>query len=212
MALDCTPQYSWRPNYTDRTDPMSAPVYHEHRSRLIVGEAFFRSKFQSTSENDIKLEVRDDVTPLMKTLYVRRFNLAHDTIIEQEVFEVPGGTESLPGTCDTNDIALMRNAVNASSNIIEMTTIGYDIYDTRLQELACLLTFTPQFMVGGEGGPVDDSGIAAIQTGPERAIIIIETTEDSNGNDVNVPPPTIYSGSPSRRVQEWNGDLEVWQP
>lgn len=200
MPNSCSPPYTYRPNFTASEVGCIAPSYNEHRSRALIGHAFFRSKNQSTSENNISLEMRDDVLPGKKTLFIRRYQQDHTTMIDEEVFHVDAGDVPIPPApqeCSPDDITSMANVVNAGSLLVEMTALGVDVYDTRTEVSECLPLFNELFMTGGDGGPTDDSELANIRTGPERTLIIIRTTEDYQGNDID--PPLV------RKIQQWDG-------
>lgn len=206
----CPPPYDYRPDFTASEVDCVAPSYNEHRSRLEIGHAFFRSINQSSSENNIALEIRDDILPGMKTLYVRKYQEDHTTLILEEVFNVSsgsippapiGGGSPTEEVCSPDDITALAVVVNnptTGSTLIEMTDLGDDIYDERTEVTECLPTFPETFMTGGNGGPTDGSGLASIRTGPERTLIIIRTTENANGSD-NPDVPLV------RKIQQWDG-------
>ncbi len=198
---NCLAPYGYRPTFVAGAEACTAPGYNEHRSRLEIGHTFFRSLRQSTSENNISLEIRDDITPGNKTLYVKWYQEDHVTLITQEVFEVPAGNLVLL-ICSPDDITNMANVVNGVSSLIEMPALAWDVYDHRTEITNCLPTFPETFMTGGDGGPTDSSVLPSIRTGPGRTLIIIRTTEDIHGNDID-PPPV-------RKVQQWDGSS--WIP
>ena len=207
--MTCQPSYSYRPDFIASTpgspsgNDCTAPQFVEHRSRLISGDAFFRSIDQSSSVNFISLEITESGGN--KTLDIRRYNSASGSPsvpvgspIESEQFTVVAGVGGSP--CIPDDIASLRSALEGSpgSTLVEMTVpVGFDIFDPRNDEVACLPLFNETLMGGGSGGPTDDAGLASIRTGPERTMFIIRSTEDDTG--VNTAPPA------SRRVQQWDG-------
>ena len=199
--MSCQPSYGvgsppqYKPNFVEGPD-CEAPQFPEHRSRKEVGDAFFRSINQSPSENTISLELTSGGGN--KTLTVRKYDSTKTTILDTETFVVTAGVDTPP--CTVDEVGNLRSAVNhatTGSDYIEMTTLGYDIYDNRSTDDSCLTTFAESFMTGGNGGPTDGSSLDAIRTGPERTMIIISSTEDDTGDDVE--PPS------SKRIQQWDG-------
>lgn len=106
-------------------------------------------------------------------------------------------------------IAQLRASIsNNPSSVIEMPVLNYDVYDTRTVEndnvsdgtlpAGGLVAFSKTHLTGGSGGPTTGDLLDQIHTGPDRSIIIIETTENDDGStNTNVPE--------SRKVQQWNG-------
>lgn len=190
----CAPSYNYRPiAFVASVDQCVAPVYAEHRSRLTAGNAFFRSKVQGLSENDISVEC--------VTTPSQSFNIYVEGVL----------VRSYPVTFTAGGINGLRIAINAdpvpSEVPIEMPSLNYDVYDTREYEdteedinlnvpYTGLEPFVLSSLSGGSGGPTTPSGLAAIRTGPERSVFIISTTEDDKGVDVT---PT------SQRIRQWDG-------
>lgn len=219
--MSCAPTYSYRPTFTASNVKCTAPGYPEHRARVTIpGEQtagifrtalFFRSKGFGPDKNLISLELPSTGTNANKVL-VR----SDGTIVE--IYDP---------TLGVGGIGRLRALITANTNsIIEMTTLNYDIYDTRADENDSggsaavpapvlptdppaadavpdhgLSYFTEYYLVGGEGGPSTASGLAAVRTGPERSIVIIVTTEDHPGNTVDVPI--------DRKTRQWNGSTWI---
>jgi len=206
--MSCEPSYSFRP--TPRPAPVQsiAPGFTEHRSRLTAGGTFFRSIDQGQDENDISLEAT--VSPTTITLDVRILGVIQETFVVSQIF-VPGtpggpGTPPMPPPTDptcTGGIAALRAAVNdgtTGSLIIEMTPRGFDIFDGGADpDDNCLSAFVDTSMIGGSGPPSNPSiaFLDSIFTGPERTMLIIDTTEDITGFPVTPPP--------SKRVLQFDG-------
>ena len=197
--MSCQPSYDYRP--TDRPAPSisSALVYTEHRSRLFAGGTFFRSIEQGTSENNTSLEAiiaNDEIT----------FNVYILGVL-QETFNVPQVLvipipPALPHC--TGGINALRAAINdgvTGSNIIEMPARGFDVFDIGGMdpESNCLSAFGPINLAGGSGPPstANQPFLDALNTGTERSIIMIDTTENVTGKSVD---PSIL-----RRIQQWDG-------
>jgi hypothetical protein len=139
---------------------------------------FFRSIHQGFEANQIELEI---ITTL-------------------KIYYTGVHVETFPVTLGPGGIALLRSAVNAGSDYIRMFAPLFDIFDPRGTEDDTIIgatAFARTHMRGGSGPPTDDAGLNAIRTGPERAIIILATTEDDDGSPLT-PPWT-------RRVQQWTG-------
>ena len=176
--MNCSPSYTYRPTFTPSGVKCSAPGYEEHRSRLTESEMFFRSKDQGPETNYLQLEID------ASNLYVYFYG----TLVE-----------TFPATLGPGGIALLRTQV-ATSDYIEMPTLGYDIYDTRITEddtLIGVTSFPLTYMKGGSGPPTDASTLAGIRTGPERSLVILRTSEDDTGRPTT---PPWY-----KRVLQWNG-------
>lgn len=192
---NCSPSYTYRPvGFVASSTSCYAPYFAEHRSRLTAGNAFFRSKNQGPSGNNIALECVNITTP--------KFNIYVNGVLVRsyDVSLTAGGIADLRSQLNTDPIS--------SEVPIEMTSLNYDIYDTRIYEdtsedlmqnipYTGLDPFVLVFLSGGDGGPTTAEGLTAIRTGPERTMFILSLTEDTNGADM-FPPA-------SRRVQQWNG-------
>lgn len=197
MSLpNCSPSYAYRPsNFVASSVSCYAPYFAEHRSRLVAGNAFFRSKSQGPSGNTIAVECVDIPSPT--------FNIYVNNVLVRSysVLLIAGGIADLR--------AQLTNDPIPSEVPIEMMALGYDIYDTRTFEdtneslvdpvtpYTGLATFPHTLLSGGSGGPTTSEGLSTIRTGPERTIFILSSTEDAHGTDIF--PPS------SRRVQQWNG-------
>lgn len=191
---NCAPSYIYRPAaFIASSEQCSAPVYAEHRSRLTAGNAFFRSKLQGVSENDIAIECVTTPSNVCN-VYV-------------------GGilVRAYPVTFTAGGIDALRVAFNSDPYPqevpIEMPSLNYDVYDAREYEdteedinlnvpYTGLEPFTLSSLSGGSGGPTTPNGLATIRTGPERSVFIVSTTENANGVDVT---PT------SQRIRQWDG-------
>lgn len=177
--MSCPPTYSYRPDFTPSNTKCIAPFFHEHRSRLFEGEMYFRSKDQGPETNYLQLEITGG---------------------DLNVYFYGTLMETFPAGSGAGSIAALRAAV-ASSDYIEMPTLGFDIFDDRTSEddtiTGGVSPFTLDYMRGGSGPPTDASSLAAIRTGPERSLIILATTEADDGRPVT--PPWF------RRVQQWTG-------
>lgn len=194
--MSCEPSYQYRPTFTASDSKCTAPGYPETRARVTVAGLFFRSKGFGPERNDISIEIPTTGEYAGKCL-VR---------VDDDIVEVYAPTLGVGG------IANLRSLITANmDSVIEMTELSFDIHDARTVEndaagdpLAIppttdggLVAFTRTFLVGGQGGPTSDAGLASIRTGPERTLVIIVTTEDIHGNTVDVPL--------SRKTRQWNG-------
>lgn len=193
--MSCSPPYRYRPTFTPSNIKCIAPSFVEHRSRLTVEQMFFRSKDQGTETNLLELEIDSS------NLYVYFEGVL---------------VETFPATLGFGGIAALRATISnpiTGSDYIEMPVLGFDIFDLRSQEdddavdppldiiAGGLTSFSRRFLRGGSGAPIDDAGLTAIRTGPERSIIILASTENSNGRPIT--PPWF------RRVQQWTGSAWV---
>lgn len=184
--MSCPPPYTYRPTFTPSNVKCRAPFFHEHRSRLSSGEMFFRSKDQGPTTNLISLEIG-------ATLAVR-----YDGTL----------VETFPAGSGLGSIAALRSAVSnvvTGSKYIEMPGPMFDIFDGRIMEddtiTGGVTTFAETYMHGGSGPPTTSAGLTGIRTGPDRSIIILATTEDTDGSPIT-PPWT-------RRVKQWTGSAWV---
>ena len=184
MSSSCLPNYSYKPTFTPSSVSCVAPSYSEHRSRIIIGgQIFFRSKLQGPQVNLYEVEI---VGSTFKVYYNGAVVETHSATLG------PGG------------IAALRSSISSSIHI-EMPTLHYDIYDTRVAEndsslplpAGGLIAFTKRPLVGGSGGPTDDAGLNLIRTGPSRTMYILQTTENVVGQSVD-PPANL-------KVKQWNG-------
>lgn len=199
--MSCEPTYSYRPSFTASDSTCTAPGYPETRARVIVAGLFFRSKGFGPERNEISVEI-PNAGPNAGKCLVRM----GDDIVE-----------TYAPTLGVGGIGRLRSLItsNASSiidmNVLRINGDSYDIYDTRTEEndaagdpLAIppttdggLIAFPQTYLIGGQGGPTSDSGLASIRTGPERTLVIIVTTEDIHGKTVDVPL--------SRKTRQWDG-------
>lgn len=176
--MSCEPAYTYRPTFTPSNVKCVAPGFAEHRSRLTENQAFFRSKDQGPSTNNIELEITGG-----------HLNVYFDNVLVEQYTAFVGA----------GGIASLRSAV-AGSKYIEMPVFGYDIFDFRSTEddvTIGLTAFARTHMKGGSGAPTDATGLAGIRTGPDRSIVIITTTEAADGSPVT--PPYDH------HVRQWNG-------
>lgn len=194
--MSCEPTYSYRPSFTASDSTCTAPGYPETRARVIVAGLFFRSKGFGPERNEISVEIPTTGLNAGKCLVRMGDNVV----------------ETYAPTLGVGGIANLRALISSNpDSIIEMTGLTFDIYDTRTEEndaagdpLAIppttdggLIAFPQTYLIGGQGGPTSDSGLASIRTGPERTLVIIVTTEDIHGNTVDVPL--------SRKTRQWDG-------
>jgi hypothetical protein len=125
--------------------------------------------------------------------------------VASSIFSLGNTVITVTGTIPS---AVADGQISTGSHYIEMPVLNFDIFDNRVVEDDTLLdldpggvtSFAQTFMRGGSGPPTDDTSLAGIRTGPDRSIIILATTEDSDGSPIT-PPWT-------RRVQQWTG--AVW--
>lgn len=180
---NCNPSYSYRPQNFAPIFQCSAAFYIEHRARVAmtfedaffqIDGMFYRSVQQSTSANYLEIECT-----------TTQFNVYYfGTLVEvYSIFIGAGGLSDLRTKLET-------------SQYIEMPTLGFDIFDPRDVETDDLTTFAPTALEGGVGPPTDDATIGSINTGPERTLVMVITTEDEHGN-----PVTPGVG----RIRQWNG-------
>jgi hypothetical protein len=201
--MSCQPPYDYRPIAAPVADCV-APVFTEHRSRLFGGGTYFRSLKQTPSQNRISLQVTNIGGNTLR-LTVRYYENLNEAATATEIYDVTQIVGSGDGTltCDTNAIPSLRAAVNGVSQYIEMyprgTDLGFDYRgeDVIVTDNGCLIVFPETFMFGASGGPTGVEPIARIDTGPQRTIIIINSTEKENGESTN--PPS------ERKIQQWNG-------
>lgn len=126
--------------------------------------------------------------------------------VSSSVFSGPNTDITVTGTIPS---AVVDGQISTGSHYIEMPALNFDIFDDRADEDDTLLDlddggvseFARTYMRGGSGPPTDDTSLAGIRTGPERSIIILATTEDSDGSPIT--PPWF------RRVQQWTGSAWV---
>jgi len=194
--MSCQPPYDYRP-IAAPVAFCSAPVFIEHRSRLFTGGSYFRSIEQGPLLNNISIQssyIGSDVFRLTVRYYAVLSEAATDT----ETYDFIQTSAGSPLECDVGGIDTLRFLVNRDSQYIEMYTRGADTeFDIEGEDSICLDTFTETFMSGGSGGPQDGSIIANINTGPERTIIIINSTERADGTPTD--PPV------ERKIQQWDG-------
>ena len=92
---------------------------------------------------------------------------------------------------------MLRSLVRSSA-FIRLFPRGSDTaFDNGGTDSDCLGTFVDTFMSGGNGPPTDISTITSINTGQERTMVIISSTEGLNGVSINTPQ--------DRSVKQWNG-------
>ena len=191
--MSCQPPYDYVPSIPPAKNA-HAPVFPEHRSRRFAGGTYFRSIEQGPRWNLISLEITDNIggNPNDYQLTVRYDGVVVETYFITQIINMMDGTG--------DGIGKLRSAT-ASSQYIEMYPRGSDIaFDNLGTDGIKLTTFPETYMSGGNGAPEDGSNIASINTGQERTMIIIVTTEKQNGVSDDTPP--------HRKVQQWNGD--VW--
>lgn len=178
ISRSCLPTYSYEPDFTPSSASCQAPVYSEHRSRLMAGGGFFRSIEQGPDTNLIEAEFLGGV-----------FKVYYNGIMVESHNVVAG----------IGSFSTLRSAL-ASSAWIQMPAWSYDVYDTRLAEdnvLGGMSYFVKSPFIGGSGGPTSALGLAAIRTGPSRTIFVLSTTESADGSSIDPPA--------NRKVQQWDG-------
>jgi len=161
---------------------------------LFAGGTYFRSIEQSPSRNDISLQIQNAVYGSMTAndwrLTVRYRGASVETY---DIVSVPNMM-----TGGNDGISKFRSATSGSA-YIEMYPRGDDEeYDDMGVDGIEITAFPITYMAGGAGGPTDARGLAKINTGQERSLIIIAQREKRNGE------PT--SSRAKRRVLEWNGE------
>lgn len=194
--MSCQPPYDYRPVEQFASD-CKAPVYTEHRARLFAGGTYFRSIEQGPHWNDVSLEIEDNIDgdPNKFLLTVRYRG------VQVETYETTKVPDNEGIGCSTSGIGNLRNQVNATSEYIEMYSRSEDIFDTGGEDASCISAFQETYMSGASGPPLDDTPIARINTGPERTVIIVGTTENEKGQSVDPPA--------ERKVQQWDGEQWV---
>lgn len=192
MSLpSCAPSYSYRPTFVPGSFQCTAPGIAEKRSRIIItmvnsdATVFFRSKDLGIDKNNIEIEC---IQQGINSYFVVYFN---GISVEQYAVSLgPGG------------IANLRNQITSNINsIIEMTPLNYDVYDLRLNENdginGGLGTFSRTYLFGGNGEP--STNLNSINTGPERTLIIVISSENHIGQDI------VTHSTSTKRVRQWNG-------
>ena len=168
------PPYGFRPNFVpSRTNPSAATVSPVARSRRFSGGTYFRSIDQGGDRNDISLEAV--VSGSTVDLNVRFDGSLLETISVAQ-------TVNASGDCIGGGISSLRIAVNASSILVEMPARGTDINDSGADASSnCVSAFGDTSMTGATGPSADPAFIESIRTGPERALVIVSTEENSVG-------------------------------
>jgi len=192
--MSCQPPYDYVPSVAPAKNAHT-PTFPEHRSRAFTGGTYFRSIEQGPRWNRISLEITDNIggNPNDYQLTVRYDGVVVETYFITQIINMMDGTG--------DGIGKLRTAT-ASSLYIEMYPRGSDVaFDNLGTDGIKLTTFSETYMSGGNGAPEDGSNIASINTGQERTMITIVTTEDDDGTSINTPP--------QRRVQQWNGTVWV---
>lgn len=193
ISTPCAPQYDYRPtSFVAGSTQCVAPIYAEHRSRLFEGGTFFRSKEQGPEQNLIEIECLGSPYNVVNI---------YDNNVLTETYVVTFGAGSIADL----RFQVTNRGVFPDTNppsIIEMLEVTIDYYDNRTDEpddgiLGGLVPFVRVSLIGGEGGPTTDAGLASIRTGPERTMFILSTTEDTDGSPLTPPA--------SKRVKQWNG-------
>ena len=173
------PPYGFRPEFVpSRTNPSSATVSPEARSRLFDGGTYFRSVDQGGDQNNLSLEVGvtgPAIGSQVVALDVRFDGSVVETITVSQIVNASGD-------CTAGGISDLRTAVNASSALVEMPARGTDINDSGTDASSgCVSAFGDTAMTGATGPSTDPAFIEAIRTGAERALVIISTRENSVG-------------------------------
>lgn len=199
---NCEPAYAYRPIFSSsETDQCLALSYVEHRSRAVItpdatdlavySSLFFRSRQFGVETNQLQIECVEDPTPCVRVYY-------NSVLVETYLISI--GTAGSIGD-------LRTQITNNATSLIDMPPLNFDVYDQRTAEddsgalgvpnMPGIGPFSLTTLSNGAGPPSTIANLALLRTGPDRSIIIITTTEDVHGQDIEAPP--------SRRIQQWNG-------
>lgn len=191
----CAPVHNWRPNTTERTEgQQTAEVFFETRSRLKTAGTMFRSKLFGKSENSIEVEIIDTGTGFMLHIY-------KDNNLQESYGPVDYDEKDISGICIPTAASIFRGLVSISS-LIEMPSLDFGgtvdntpWFDAAVDE-ECMYESERMSLDGGNP-PNTEGFVDQLHTGPERTMIFIHGTEDSNGH--------VDEQYPNTRVREWDG-------
>lgn len=174
MTYNKKKDYLYTPVYNSSIPNAFMRTHNERRSRLEIGNAFFRSINKGQDKNYISVQslsdrviIKFNTPPFLDTTYPI-----------EEIF------------ITSRALADVRIAINAVSKLIRMMPPDIDIYDTRPSDVETavdlnneliytFLEFPETYLGGGDGLPLTPSGII---TGPERSLVHINYGEDNSGN------------------------------
>jgi hypothetical protein len=207
-----SPNYTYRPVFTASNVPCALLVVNETKSRLIAGGMFFRSRETGEITNHIYLTGRIElvgaqslyVLSIVKRNPTNNDVLARETFTERYIAGTPPTPNPMPPPATlpgipSPTIDLLRNKVNASSQLIEIPKPNNDIIFQGQEEGITLDPFGPNIrMRGATGAPVPPSStFIGIRTGPERTLSFISLRDIGHAFvEVN-------------QTIEWNGTF--WQ-
>lgn len=174
MAYNKKKDYLYTPVYNSSIPNAFMKTHNERRSRLEIGNAFFRSKEKGQDKNYISIESLSDRV-------IIKFNKPY-------FLNTSYATEEIMIT--SRALADVRVAINAVSKLIEMMPPDVDIHDNRPSDVETavdlnnellypFLEFSETYFSGGDGLPLTPTGII---TGPERSLVHVNYGEDITGN------------------------------
>lgn len=186
------------PNFTPSNEPCVLPTCTETRSRNTTSFGlFFRSKIPGNT-TILKVACRlfgATIDPLdsdirIETYKVKYFENNAWSVEEPFIQKKNTVSNTITASC-INDVKAFIN----NSTQIESPIKNFDVQDagTEPQEID---EFETQ-LVGATSGPIDDSAISSIRTGPKYTMVCITSTEDANGNNI----------TPSQKNRFWNGTM-----
>lgn len=189
MAV-CLPKHhicsTFVPNYTTVTN-IALTVANETRSRLEVGNNFFRSINAGAGENTIEVESvwldgGSSVTSVSADV-----RTVHLTVTEGATTELYTASQLRGGGSNwTTDAApALSSQISVSSALIEMNQTDNPQPWPPASPLGFVDEFASTSLAGGTGAPANGS---TTQTGPLRAMIFIQNSEEgiANGSQVEV--------------------------
>jgi hypothetical protein len=175
MPYNKKKEYLYTPIYNPSISSAFMRTHNERRSRLEIGNAFFRSINKGQDKNYISVQSLSDRV-------IIKFNTP-------PFLDITYPTEEILIT--SRALADVRLAINSVSKLIEMLPPDIDIYDTRPSDVETaidpntnelmykFLEFPETYLSSGDGLPLTPSGII---TGPERSLVHINYGEDISGN------------------------------
>lgn len=174
MAYNKKKDYLYTPVYNSSIPNAFMRTHNERRSRLEIGNAFFRSKEKGQDKNYISIESLPDRV-------IIKFNKPYFLTTSYTIEEIMTPSKAL------GDV---RMAINAVSKLVEMLPPDVDIYDDRPSDVETavdmsnellypFLEFPDTYLSGGDGLPLTPVGII---TGPERSFVHVNYGEDITGN------------------------------
>lgn len=174
MAYNKKKDYLYTPVYNSSIRNAFMRTHNECRSRLEIGNAFFRSKEKGQDKNYISIQSLSDRV-------IIKFNKPYFLSTTYAIEEIMTPSKAL---------ADVRIAINTVSKLIEMMPPDIDIYDTRPSDVETavdlsneliyqFLEFPETYLSGADGLPLTPVGII---TGPQRSLVHINYGEDITGN------------------------------